>query len=210
MPFSSYEQMLDGWLLDAEVQSLLAYMLHFPQADHQQKIRDLLPKGATALHAAALVRRATEKRFKLRSGLFSESWTANRHVALHTWLFHFYGGADAKLEPPPQPLGNATSQRVYNSALAAAAQLRKQHDALRVRMQQAYLSPDAFDAAVLELANACFDLQCLRLPADSLVAGTAVAAAAGGGGGDPADPATQERAARRASIAWQLACGTHP
>ena len=205
MSLSNYDnKMLDNWLLDDDVQQLLAYMLVFPQADHQRKIGDLLPGGATALHVAALVRLSELKRPKLRSGRWTESFTANRAVALHCWLFDFVGGFNAKLEPPPQPTCNDVSTRARDGATAAAAKLRARHDALRLRLHHSELSPDAFDTDVKDFTCARVNPQYLRSPDESQKVHTS----AGGGGSTP-PPGSEAEWQRQTDCLVAFAMGTH-
>ena len=204
MSLSNYDKMLDRWLLDDDVQQLLAYMLAFPRADHQRKLGDLIPGGVIALHVAALVRLSELKRFRLRSGRWSESFTANRAVALHCWLFHFFGGFNAKLEPPPQPTCNDVSTRVRDGATAAAAKLRARHDALRLRLSRSELSPDAFDTAVTGFTSAHVDPQYLRFPNKSSNQNTS----AGGGGSTP-PPGSEAEWQHQTDCLIAFAMGTH-
>ena len=193
--------MLDTWLLEDDVQQLLAYMLASPYADHQQKIRDLLPGGFTEMHAAALFRLSELKKLKLRQpGRHSASFTANRAVALHCWLFHFGGGGEAKLEPPPLPTGNSASLQVHNRASAAAKELRARHDALRLKLQRGEMSPDAFDAAVLGFTSARVDLHPMR-------SSTARPVAAGGGSTPPIGSEAEWQLQTDALVAFAM--GTH-
>ena len=90
---------LENWAYRPDVQEHLAKILHHPDDDHQDAVRELLPGGLRDVHAYSLWRLSSV--VKLGDGSFQSSLTGNVGVALHTWLFHFLGGASAGLLPPP-------------------------------------------------------------------------------------------------------------
>ena len=44
-------------------------------------------------------------------GAFSQSFTLDKGIALHTVLFHLLGGADSNLPPPPRAYSAAKAKR---------------------------------------------------------------------------------------------------
>ena len=84
----------ENWVKHADVQKLMQLMLAFPQADHSIAVRILLPGRLRLGHAIGIFR--ASKHFS-KSKLWLDSMTSNGAVALHIWLYHFMGGAAAKL-----------------------------------------------------------------------------------------------------------------
>jgi hypothetical protein len=97
---------------------------------------------------------------------------------------------------------------IFNNHSRADAAFFKEVD----RLNKAISRRTADSAELATLRCNLVSSDWLRLPVEDgqMQADAQQAAAGGGGGGDPVDPATQERAERRATVAWLLACGTHP
>ena len=64
------------------------------------KVAEVLPDGLRQAHAAGLTRVLNSIDFK-KQPRWKGSATKNKAVAYHIWLYHFLGGDDMKLVPPP-------------------------------------------------------------------------------------------------------------
>ena len=83
----------ERWAKHTEVQQLLQYMLDFPFLDHSEAVVAVLRGELRRAHAIGLFRES--KHFKRKGKCGSGV------MAYHIWLYHFLGGARAKLRPPP-------------------------------------------------------------------------------------------------------------
>jgi hypothetical protein len=191
------------WVQSPTVQSLLDKILLGKTID-QVELGELLPEGGLQdQHVHELIDAIAARRKKSKF---------NIDAPLYAMLYHLSGGADAKLVAPPSKPDDLTrsfGKYAHGSRQAYKGRLSSLKD--EARQSPAHLH--AAHAASIEQhlmsvhGTGLLDELVLRLRP---VIGVAVGVAIGGGGGGPApDPVTQERAERRASVAWVLACGTH-
>ena len=140
----------EAWASTSAVKLLLAKMLEHPRADHQEAVRALLPDGLRDVHAYSLHAISGEKKLLKRSE-FEFSFTGDVAVALHTWLYHFLGGAGSQLVPPPEPgdaKGAVFSTGVRMQCKGASSKYFDRLEALRKRGDSA-----AADADLRELRS---------------------------------------------------------
>ena len=195
----------EAWAKGSDVIELLAYMLAFPKLDHSTAVSAVLTDNSLrAAHSIGLLRASSNINFK--QPRWQASYTRNKAVAYHTWLFHFLGGTKMKIISPPNfvTVDSARfSLQLRTDALRFESDYKSEVERLIKAVKRGtHGAQEELDA----LRSALVPLELLRL---SVAMPTDAVLAAGGGGDDPVDPATQERAERRASVAWVLACGTH-
>ena len=88
----------ETWASEPYVQQLLAYMLAMPTADHSVAVATLLDgDDLRAAQAVSLLRASNRLDFSKQK--WQASVSKNKGVAYHTWMYHFLGGAPAKLLP---------------------------------------------------------------------------------------------------------------
>ena len=91
----------EKWASTPAVQRMLADMLAEPSADFHERVRAALGGGELcAAHAIGLVRIASSAKDKLGKGRWESAVATSWQHAYHIWLYHFMGGAEAKLQPP--------------------------------------------------------------------------------------------------------------
>ena len=184
--------------------NLLATMLEDPWGDHQAAVHELFPDGLCAAHVFALSRFSDNVKLQA-AGSFQSSFTADRAHALHTWLYHLLGGADAKLLAPPavdDRMGVKACTYVCDRSKAAAKVFKKERD--RLRQTKARGSATA-DTELDQLRSArTVPYMSWLLPRDAKFEKTS----SSGGGGDPTVGSEAERVAATARL-LALAMGTH-
>ena len=180
----------ERWARRADVQQLLADMLQFPVADHSEKIGHILFGSLRNGHVAGLFAVADSIDFK------KIPWKAacafSKAVAYHTWLFHFLGGAEQQLVPPPTCLGATEFSKGLREHAVPAFMCKKGSTTGRFWLELNQLvdasrqnrSTAAQEERLHDLRFSLVDLARLRLPADEKP--TSKKAAGGGGEGGPA------------------------
>ena len=109
----------ETWASEPYVQQLLAYMLAMPTADHSVAVATLLDgDDLRAAQAVSLLRASNRLDFSKQK--WQASVSKNKGVAYHTWMYHFLGGAPAKLLPPPT--STAASETRWSATLRVEAQ----------------------------------------------------------------------------------------
>ena len=124
---------VETWASEPDVDQLLAYMLAMPAADHSAAVAALLDgDNLRAAQDVSLLRVSNKIDFNKQK--WRVSVTRNKGVAYHTWLYHFLGGAQAKLLPPPTSSVAAEtrwSANLRGDALRAEAVYKREVDRLR-------------------------------------------------------------------------------
>jgi hypothetical protein len=194
----------EWWQLD-EVLRLLSSILEEPTAPHPGAGAAVSGGTLRNAHVHGLVR-ALDKLVGARKRFPNIS----RVAALHAWLYHLGGGEEANLLPPiakTTDAGADRSKEIETAASKAAGKFFDRRAKLKLQVTR------GCQAAALELDNlrsSPFNFSKMRKEKAASNPAALSKATASGGDGDPADPAMQERAERRAALAWVLACGTHP
>ena len=86
----------EEWAKHPDVLELLRFMLSYPEADHSIAVAAVLRGELCVAHAYGLYR--ASKHFD--AAKWSSTFTGNRGVAFHLWLYHFLGGANGMLRAP--------------------------------------------------------------------------------------------------------------
>ena len=87
----------EDWAKHPDVQELLRYMLAYPDADHSTAVQAVLRGELRTAQAIGLYR--ASKHFDRSNAKWKDARTGNRGAVYHIWLYHFLGGASAKLGP---------------------------------------------------------------------------------------------------------------
>ena len=95
----------EAWATEPDVQRLLEHMLVEPTGDHSEAVAAVLDGGPLrTAHEISLLRAS------LRLDTAKQKQGASAYVAYHTWLYHFLGGSQAKLLPPPASSATAETR----------------------------------------------------------------------------------------------------
>ena len=203
----------ERWAKDADVQELLAYMLAQPFADHSTAVRAVLTGELRHAHAAGLLRASSSLDFT--KSKWRGSLTRNKGVAYHTWLYHFLGGAEAKLLPPPaltSAVATQWSSSLRRDALVFEADFKREVERIEKAIKRA-ADPSRYMAELLELRCRVVDPERLRAaseePMDKSEGSAAQARAAAAGGADPTPTGSDEEQQRHTDALRAFAMGTH-
>ena len=122
-------ELTEAWARTPEVQRLLEHMLAEPIADYSEAVAAALDGGPLrAAHEISLLRAS----LRLDSG--KQKQGASGYAAYHTWLYHFLGGSQAKLLPPPTStveVETRWSRNLYKVAKRAETKYSREFDRLR-------------------------------------------------------------------------------
>ena len=196
----------ESWAKSSDVTELLAYMLAFPKANHSTKVAEVLPDGLRQAHAAGLTRVLNSIDFK-KQPRWKGSATKNKAVAYHIWLYHFLGGDDMKLVPPPlattadDPLkvqSETWRTQAFRLEIEFKAEVKRLESAIKRGIAGAESDLDA-------LRSARVPHTLLRLQVEE--PGAKQAAAGGGGGGGGGGGATEWEQQKASMYAFLM--GTH-
>ena len=117
----SHQSFDENWARSSDMVNLLAYMLAFPLADHSTAVKQVLLGGLRAAQLHSLTRATNSLDFSKTR--WKGSVMKNKAVALHIWLYHFLGGSEHKLVPPPTVASKESTQWSVNMRVHA---LRKE------------------------------------------------------------------------------------
>ena len=183
----------EDWWKRPGVHNLLTSILVQPAADHAAMAqRELSGALLCVAHVHGLVRALDKFVGKKRpfQGI-------SQAVALHAWLFHLGGGANANLAPPPcltRADGADRSKRVQKAAALASDAFFKRRGNLDFRRRGGCKSASDELAA---LRSCPYDFEPLSCGSISCKVASAQTKGAAPGGNDT-DPSMQQRDERRA------------
>ena len=190
------------------VQQLLQYMLVIPYADHRQAVRNILSVNMCCAHVMGLLTVADVLDKKLKMQAWKACTVRRKDVAFHVWLYHFSGGADGVLDPPPTLAANPRSAQLRDAAKADATKLQKKLDALRHKLTGNDDDPAASEQQSLRGVDAVIPSAPTGKLAYVSKQRKLATAAAPSPNPSPASPSEAELARRR-NCCFALACGTH-
>ena len=147
-----HQEFTEAWASTPELEQLLAYMLAMPTADHQAAVAAHLPGGHLCrAHQVALLRASSRLDFQKQK--WRTSVSKNKGVAYHTWLYHFLGGSQAKLLPPPTlsvPSETRWSTNLRALALRAEVEYKREVERLRHRGEDGLQQLQALRCALVD------------------------------------------------------------
>ena len=85
----------ENWVRQPAVMNLMQLMLTYPEADHSSAVQGLLCGSFRLGHLIGLYR--ASRLLNKNKELWRNATTNNSGIAFHIWLYHFMGGAKAKL-----------------------------------------------------------------------------------------------------------------
>ena len=116
----------EDWAKRPEVLELMRLMLAYPEADHSAAVCAVLDGTILLGHAVGLCRAAKQLN-KCKSTKWHGATTTNGGVAYHIWLYHFLGGAGAKLHAA-HVAGAQRSKALFSAAV-------REENAFRARVR---------------------------------------------------------------------------
>jgi hypothetical protein len=195
----------ERWAKDADVQELLRHMLAFPFVDHSNAVRAVLNGELRTAHVIGLLRVA--KSLDFSQAKWKHSASRNKGVAYHTWLYHFLGGAEAKLFPPPASTAANDTQWSVNlrrDALAFEENFKREIDRIEKAIRRANaVDVPGYHTELTELRCQIFDHSVLRAAAPDLMETME------GGGGSSPPPGSDAEWQQQTDALVAFAMGTH-
>ena len=104
----------EDWAKRPEVLELMRLMLAYPEADHSAAVCAVLDGPILLGHAVGVCRAA--KQLNKCKSKWHGATTTNGGVAYHIWLYHFLGGAGAKLHAA-HVAGAQRSKALFSAAV---------------------------------------------------------------------------------------------
>ena len=181
----------------------LQKLLDDPTHDHG--VRALLPRdGLRVAHVVGLF----DELNKVNGGPWKTRYegrmTGGQSAALHVWLYHLGGGADAKLTRPTGGRA-ADSLKIYRAAERAVKSFRAVlNESMHVEMEPNH--PKLME--LLERGMQLYNLELGALLVTSTLAVQTTADGDDGGGGGGAPVISDEVKASLRDLRWLIACGT--
>eukprot|EP00966_Prymnesium_polylepis_P098625 2283888-Prymnesium_polylepis.1 len=129
----------EKWAQRPDVQQMLGNMLADPSGDHAAAAAEYLEGDLLDAHVASITRAL---RFLREDAAFTNSFTGDSGVALHTILYHLLGGADRDLPPPPADSKREATQRCA-PGLRAAKKMSEKLDEDIIQARHAEKGGDA-------------------------------------------------------------------
>jgi hypothetical protein len=181
----------------------LQKILDDPSHDHG--VRGLLPPGGLRVaHVIGLVGELSTRRGGPWDRRYKGKLTGGRLTALHTWLYHLGGGADAKLAKPTcdSKFKGSIAHKIEEMVIRHRSQ-RTEANAARNKCLELSNSTTEVDALLAQLVVDTlqpFDWRLLRT-------GEAPGPSTGGGGGGGAQPTRAEQSVAARDLRWLIARG---
>jgi hypothetical protein len=189
----------ENWAKRDDVQQLLGYMLNQPFADHTAAVHAVLGGDLCVAHAVGLVRVSTGLDWTKAN--WKPSATRNKGVAYHVWLYHFLGGAPAKLRPPPTC--TTAEQTLWSCTLRRDALIHEKEFTRELKRIKGHAGRPEHEAELIELRCRLFDADVLRAAAPDPMQ----ISAGGGDGSPPPGSGTEWQQQTDALVAFAM--GTH-